>query len=108
MRTRFSFDPDQQWQENQLARLYRGSGGGISYLGDWHSHPGGRAKLSSQDRKVGRLIATAPSARCPHPVILIFGTSPTHIESAAFLLMRVRYRGLQIKVTSDASADLIF
>src|SRR3989442_1461190 len=38
---RTSFEPDHEFQEAEIRRLYRGSGRRLAYLGDWHTHPRG-------------------------------------------------------------------
>ena len=70
---RTSFEPDQNWQEREVARLYKRSGRIWNYLGDWHTHPDGSATPSDQDVAVARGIARASRARCPAPVMLIAG-----------------------------------
>src|SRR5664279_5393472 len=39
---RFRFEPDSEWQFEQISLLYEVSGRRLSYLGDWHTHPRGR------------------------------------------------------------------
>ena len=38
-RTRRSLKVDEAWQWAEMEKLYASSGGRISYLGDWHTHP---------------------------------------------------------------------
>lgn len=66
------FEPDHEWQESEIARLYHESGRIYTYLGDWHTHPKGNAKLSWRDCRTLRRIATYPSARSPVPLMAIF------------------------------------
>lgn len=68
---RTGFDPDTNWQASELARRYRDADRRISYLGDWHTHPGGTTTLSRTDRRTLRAIARHPDARCPHPVMAV-------------------------------------
>jgi integrative and conjugative element protein (TIGR02256 family) len=41
-----SFYPDYDWQEEQIAEIYRTTGRVETYLGDWHFHPFGSDRLS--------------------------------------------------------------
>lgn len=69
---RHSFQPDEAWQLDQIARHYAASGRRETYLGDWHSHPDiSRGTLSWIDRRVLRRVITTPSARCPSPLMAI-------------------------------------
>lgn len=66
------FQPDQEWQLQEIARRYEASGRRETYLGDWHSHPRARSgTLSFIDRGVLRRIIGAPAARCPNPLMMI-------------------------------------
>jgi integrative and conjugative element protein (TIGR02256 family) len=66
------FQPDQDWQLQEIARHYEASGRRETYLGDWHSHPGATSgRISFTDRCVLRRIIGAPAARCPNPLMLI-------------------------------------
>jgi integrative and conjugative element protein (TIGR02256 family) len=67
------FTPDAHWQCQQLATAYASSGRITTYLGDWHSHPGGSPTPSRRDRKTARAIAKSPAARAPRPLMLILG-----------------------------------
>lgn len=72
-----SFQPDEAWQLDQIARHYAASGRRETYLGDWHSHPGAPAgNLSWIDRRVLRRVITTPSARCPTPLTIIVWGHP--------------------------------
>lgn len=68
---RTSFAPDHEFDEREIARLYAASGRRAGYLGDWHSHPGGPGRLSGRDCATLRRIACEPSARAPHPVMVV-------------------------------------
>lgn len=75
-RGRAWFRPDQEWQTEHLARVYAASGRTITYLGDWHIHPGGSAKPSRTDRKTMRAIRREPAARQPRPIMAIVAPDP--------------------------------
>lgn len=68
-----SFCPDSEWQDAQIANLYEQSGRRLAYLGDWHTHPGGKAWPSRRDERTLRHIASTALARCPDPIMLILG-----------------------------------
>lgn len=80
---RRSFAPDHAWQAEQLAALYEQSGRRIDYLGDWHTHPGGRPALSRLDRETLRRIALHGPARCPTALMLVVSGGPVW-QAAAF------------------------
>jgi len=73
--SRHRFEPDAEWQQEQMADIYAGSGRTTTYLGDWHTHPGGVPVPSQRDRKTARRIARRKSARAPRPLILILGSN---------------------------------
>ncbi len=64
------FEPDAPWQRKRIAELYERWGRTLVYLGDWHSHPLGGGP-SGLDRATARRIALTPTARCPHPIMLV-------------------------------------
>lgn len=66
-----SFVPDHRFHESEVARVYLESGRRISYLGDWHSHPGGPLKLSAIDLMTQLRIARSSKARAPMALMLI-------------------------------------
>ncbi|MER9262484.1 Mov34/MPN/PAD-1 family protein [Mesorhizobium sp. M0619] len=76
---RFRFQPDQQWQVEQIAAHYESSGRRETYLGDWHSHPGAPSgALSWTDRGVLRRVIATREARCALPLMMIlWGSSGT-------------------------------
>lgn len=99
-----SFEPDQGWQEEQVARIYQQSGRRAIYLGDWHSHPDGSPHLSLQDKKVARLISRSESARCEHPIMWIIGARSQRVEWQAYRLRGRRFEKVQTRLTSWSSA----
>lgn len=66
-----SFSPDHDYQDREIAKIYRDSGRIWTYLGDWHTHPRGKGELSRRDERTIHRIATEPLARAPQPVMLI-------------------------------------
>lgn len=63
------FQPDHDWQEREIARIYHDSGRYVTYLGDWHSHPGGPNTLSLKDRLTLCRIAYHQQARAAMPLM---------------------------------------
>lgn len=72
------FVPDAPWQAARLAGAYYASGRVHTYIGDWHTHPGGSALLSRQDKRTLARIARHDPARQASPVmaILVPGEQP--------------------------------
>jgi integrative and conjugative element protein (TIGR02256 family) len=70
-RTKCGFVPDDAYQTQEIERLYRGSGRIVTYLGEWHTHPGGILKLSATDSSTLRKISRTISARTPTPLMII-------------------------------------
>lgn len=70
---RSSFVPDHEWQGDRIAEVYAASGRKHTYLGDWHTHPGGGSTPSFRDRWTLRSISLHVAARCPDPLMLIAG-----------------------------------
>jgi len=98
--TTFSFDPDQPWQEREVARLWNEHGGQIDYLGDWHTHPRGRANLSRDDISCLKLIQRADAARAPHPLMLVLAIDQhAQIRPCAWLFARQRPHPVRILIT---------
>lgn len=73
---RRSFTPDDQWQANEIAKIYNESKRVITYLGDWHSHPYGAPELSIKDLVTLFRVARHKPARAPKPVMGILHNNP--------------------------------
>jgi integrative and conjugative element protein (TIGR02256 family) len=74
---RWSYEPDVEFERNQIAAYYEASGYRATYVGDWHSHPNARGgSLSGEDRKTLHAIATSSRARCPAPLMTILWGGP--------------------------------
>lgn len=67
------FEPDYEWQEKEIGRIYEESGRYFTYLGDWHSHPGGQSRLSIKDHVTLWRIANHGEARASTPLMGIMG-----------------------------------
>lgn len=65
--------PDHEWQLRQLEDVYVRSGRTVTYLGDWHTHPGGTPVPSWRDRRTLRAVRRSARARAPRPLMMIVG-----------------------------------
>jgi integrative and conjugative element protein (TIGR02256 family) len=54
---------------------WEASGGTVTFLGDWHTHPGGPALPSSRDRLAAQSLAEDVDFQTPEPLIAIVGTA---------------------------------
>jgi integrative and conjugative element protein (TIGR02256 family) len=79
-RTKTSFNPDHDYQLEEISRIYFLSGRTETYLGDWHTHPGGSAYLSERDKKTLSKIAEFKKTGQPKPLMMVFGTKPAEIR----------------------------
>lgn len=87
-----SFDPDSEWQAAQIAQLYAASGRRLSYLGDWHTHPGATPTPSTRDHRTLRAIARHTPARCPEPIMVILGQPHANQwVTAGYSIIRTRF-----------------
>lgn len=71
LHSRFGYAPDNAHDAQKIAEAYEASGGLLTYLGDWHTHPLPRSGLSRKDKRVMRRIARSKTARLPSPNMLI-------------------------------------
>lgn len=65
---------DQAWDATQ---------GRVTFLGDWHTHPGGPALPSERDRNAAARLATDPDFGTPRPLIAIIATSRWPMRNSA-------------------------
>ncbi len=63
--------PDSEYQAMRIAETFGETGGAVTYLGDWHTHPGTAPVPSRRDRKTLRNIAADEAAQTPEPIMLI-------------------------------------
>jgi integrative and conjugative element protein (TIGR02256 family) len=105
--TRTSFRPDYDFQEAEIARIYEESGRVTTYLGDWHSHPGGIAALSERDEATLRRICGEPQARAEKALMAIL-TDPAGWEFTAWtgtlhgrIWKRLRVSPASVMVTNE-------
>lgn len=67
------FAPDSDYQEAELGRIYGETDGKVTYLGDWHTHPGSSPYPSLKDQRTIARIARAQEARCELPLMVLVG-----------------------------------
>lgn len=76
--------PDTEYQATKIAEAFQRSDGAVTYLGDWHSHPGTMPDPSKRDRKTLRNIAADADAQCQEPVMLIIAGGEPDWEAGAW------------------------
>lgn len=82
----WTFAPDYAFHEREIARLYAATQGTTVYLGDWHTHPSGAARLSPLDKRTLRSIAEATEARCSRPLMMLLASSGEVWSTQVFTL----------------------
>lgn len=90
---RFRFAPDTYYQQEALEAHFTRTDGRETYLGDWHTHPIGRAAPSLLDKRTLARIARTPSSRTTNPVMLILAD-----ESGTWVPCAIRFLGCQRKL----------
>lgn len=95
------FVPDGDWQQAKLERAYCDSHQVTSYLGDWHSHPGGRPRPSGIDRRTSARVAASRPARAPIPLCLILGPRAGWFDARAYTFERRRFHVAELLVTDE-------
>ena len=66
------FVPDGEYQQSALEEHFWATDGRETYLGDWHTHPKGKNKLSPLDKRTLACIANEPLSGTKHPLMAIF------------------------------------
>lgn len=69
--SRFTFEPDSKFSQEQLNLIYWRSGGQLSYIGDWHTHPMGSLVPSESDSETTFGVAADPDYRVLLPILLL-------------------------------------
>lgn len=77
-----SFEPDYKYQSAEVELVYRKAPKGVTYLGDWHTHPNGSACVSWRDRFCLLKIAQAPESCTSTPIMVIMSGPDEWIPSA--------------------------
>jgi integrative and conjugative element protein (TIGR02256 family) len=76
VRRRFSLLPDREETQRLIDLHLDQEQGRVRYLGEWHTHPGGSARLSERDLATLRQIADQQDAGVPRPLAIILRTNP--------------------------------
>ncbi len=92
------FEPDGEWQQRRIAKAYRDSGRITTYLGDWHSHPGGTSAPSWTDRATSSKIARSAEGRSSDPLTVILFGEPEEWELVGYRRMRWRLKSIELTV----------
>ena len=105
--TETTFEPDHEYQTEEIARIYRASKGVNTYLGDWHTHPDTAADLSRRDKRTLKHIASHRAARVDRPIMAILGEGPSWtikawrlVPGSVLAFRRARYYQMDIHETS--------
>lgn len=70
----YSFVPDREATRDAIAEVHETSSGALSYIGEWHTHPGGSARPSRRDVASLATIASEPAVDLPRPIAVIVPT----------------------------------
>lgn len=103
---RTKFSPDTDWQRQEIAAAYEASGRRVTYLGDWHSHPGGSDLPSRRDEKTARRIARSRSARAPQPVMLILTGKKKAWRAVPYRFFDKRLQRMELESTELVASCL--
>lgn len=91
--SRFSFNPDSEYQQAELETHFHKTNGRETYLGDWHTHPHSNNTLSWVDKKTLTRIARVPESGTQNPLMAILGGSTGTWQLGAVRFIGVK-RGL--------------
>jgi integrative and conjugative element protein (TIGR02256 family) len=90
--SKMSFVPDYLFDEKVLANVYTLTGGQITYLGDWHTHPNATTDtLSRKDIATLRRIAAYDAARAPKPLMVLLWGTPEDWGVTAWIPAKPRF-----------------
>lgn len=98
---RYTFTPDGRWQQRRLAEAYEASGRVTTFLGDWHSHPGGQPLPSARDLKTARKVSRHKNARTPYPTTLIVGANDDDFTITTFVFAKDIFHGVLWELFGD-------
>jgi integrative and conjugative element protein (TIGR02256 family) len=75
-RTRLIADPEHL--QRVIDETHAETDGRLSYIGEWHTHPLGRARPSATDEETTARIAGLRGTDLPRPLVLIQAIKPLH------------------------------
>lgn len=90
---RFSYHPDYKSDRDRMGVLYDDNEGRIRYLGDWHSHPGGKVALSWIDKRALRNMAKFKGNFMDSPIMIILGGDVQFLECGGWRVFRDSKKG---------------
>lgn len=61
--------------QRRFDQAWAATGGHVTFLGDWHTHPGGGARASERDELALRQLAKDPDFGTPEPLMAIVPTA---------------------------------
>lgn len=100
---KYSYTPDDEYDEQKIAEVYHATDGDQTYLGDWHSHPATGAYLSEKDKGVIKKTACYIPARLPDPIMIVIGTDPIEIKAWIYKknpLLGTPYQSLKVSLAT--------
>jgi integrative and conjugative element protein (TIGR02256 family) len=68
----YNFDIDHEYAQQALDHIFAETEGGLSFLGDWHTHPLMSTSLSGRDKITLKDIASNESFMCEKPLAIVF------------------------------------
>jgi integrative and conjugative element protein (TIGR02256 family) len=68
----YTFDIDHEYAQYALDHIFAETEGGLSFLGDWHTHPLMSTSLSGRDKMTLKDIASNENFICEKPLAIIF------------------------------------
>lgn len=106
--SRYTFEPDAEYQQAELEAHFRATKGIESYLGDWHTHPHGSSIPSRTDKRTLAHIALTTSSRINHPVMAIAGNAAGDWKLEAFRFLSINQRILYSKYNLEILSSTIY
>lgn len=81
---RSRFVPDAKYHQRQIEAHFEKTGGNDTYLGDWHTHPEGVARLSWRDKRTLNKIAAEGENLITPPTMAILAGGPNNWHLRTF------------------------
>ena len=67
-----NFDIDHKYAQHALDYIFNETEGGLTFMGDWHTHPLMSTSLSGRDKKTLKSIALNKKFMCEKPIAIVF------------------------------------